>query len=110
MFADSEKEKDEWIGVIGRAIVQASSTLIKEGRIRIQLDIPFSTFQHTPYHNRYHTLLITHTFAHHLANTSPYISLYRAHLTLYTFFYPAAKDEHNDDSEEEHDVPFNPNA
>ena len=22
MYADSEKEKDEWIGVIGRAIVQ----------------------------------------------------------------------------------------
>ena len=30
MYADSEKEKDEWIGVIGRAIVQASSTLMKD--------------------------------------------------------------------------------
>jgi hypothetical protein len=39
MFADSEKEKDEWIGVIGRAIVQASSTLIKEGGTRTQSDI-----------------------------------------------------------------------
>lgn len=26
MFADSEKEKDEWIGAVGRAIVQASAT------------------------------------------------------------------------------------
>ncbi len=26
MFADSEKEKDEWIGAIGRAIVQSSVT------------------------------------------------------------------------------------
>ena len=26
MFADSEKEKDEWIGAIGRSIVQSSST------------------------------------------------------------------------------------
>jgi len=26
MYADSEKEKDEWIGAIGRAIVQSSRT------------------------------------------------------------------------------------
>lgn len=26
MFADSEKEKDDWIGAIGRAIVRCSST------------------------------------------------------------------------------------
>lgn len=26
MFADTEKEKDEWIGAVGRAIVQASAT------------------------------------------------------------------------------------
>ncbi len=26
MFADGEKEKDEWIGAVGRAIVQASAT------------------------------------------------------------------------------------
>jgi hypothetical protein len=26
MFADTEKEKDEWIGAIGRSIVQSSST------------------------------------------------------------------------------------
>lgn len=26
MFADSEKDKDEWIGAVGRAIVQSSST------------------------------------------------------------------------------------
>lgn len=26
MYAESEKEKDEWIGAIGRAIVQASAT------------------------------------------------------------------------------------
>ena len=26
MYADSEKEKDDWIGVIGRAIVQSSAT------------------------------------------------------------------------------------
>lgn len=26
MYADTEKEKDEWIGAVGRAIVQSSST------------------------------------------------------------------------------------
>ena len=26
MYADTEKEKDDWIGAIGRAIVQASAT------------------------------------------------------------------------------------
>lgn len=26
MYADTEKEKDDWIGAVGRAIVQASST------------------------------------------------------------------------------------
>jgi len=30
MFADSEKQKDEWIGAIGRAIVQSSSTFTAE--------------------------------------------------------------------------------
>ena len=30
MFADTEKEKDEWIGAIGRAIVQASATFTNE--------------------------------------------------------------------------------
>jgi hypothetical protein len=30
MYADSEKEKDEWIGAIGRAIVQASATFTTE--------------------------------------------------------------------------------
>lgn len=29
-YGDSEKEKDEWIGVIGRAIVQSSNTIIRE--------------------------------------------------------------------------------
>lgn len=30
MYADSEKEKDEWIGAIGRAIVQSSMTFTNE--------------------------------------------------------------------------------
>lgn len=30
MFADTEKEKDEWIGAIGRAIVQSSATFTNE--------------------------------------------------------------------------------
>lgn len=30
MYADKEKEKDEWIGAIGRAIVQASGTFTHE--------------------------------------------------------------------------------
>ena len=30
MFADTEKEKDEWIGAIGRAIVQASATFTND--------------------------------------------------------------------------------
>jgi hypothetical protein len=30
MYGDSEKDKDEWIGVIGRAIVQSSSTIIRD--------------------------------------------------------------------------------
>jgi hypothetical protein len=30
MFADTEKEKDEWIGAIGKSIVQASSTFTKD--------------------------------------------------------------------------------
>eukprot|EP01041_Mallomonas_annulata_P013156 gene13156-27826_t len=30
MFADTEKEKDEWIGAIGRAIVQSSATYTGE--------------------------------------------------------------------------------
>jgi hypothetical protein len=30
MYGDSEKDKDEWIGVIGRAIVQSSSTIMRE--------------------------------------------------------------------------------
>jgi hypothetical protein len=30
MYADSEKEKDEWIGAIGRAIVQSSRTFTTE--------------------------------------------------------------------------------
>lgn len=30
MFTDKEKEKDEWIGAIGRAIVQASGTFTHE--------------------------------------------------------------------------------
>jgi hypothetical protein len=30
MYADSEKEKDEWIGAIGRAIVQSSGTFTKD--------------------------------------------------------------------------------
>jgi len=30
MYADTEKEKDEWIGAIGRSIVQASATYTKD--------------------------------------------------------------------------------
>lgn len=30
MYADTEKEKDEWIGAIGRSIVQASSTFTED--------------------------------------------------------------------------------
>ena len=30
MYADSEKEKDDWIGAIGRAIVRCSSTYTNE--------------------------------------------------------------------------------
>lgn len=30
MYADSEKEKDDWIGAIGRSIVQASATFTSE--------------------------------------------------------------------------------
>ena len=30
MYADTEKEKDEWIGAIGRAIVQSSATYTKD--------------------------------------------------------------------------------
>jgi hypothetical protein len=30
MFADTEKEKDEWIGAIGRSIVQSSGTFTKD--------------------------------------------------------------------------------
>lgn len=30
MYADTEKEKDEWIGAIGRAIVQASATFTND--------------------------------------------------------------------------------
>ena len=30
MYADTEKEKDEWIGAIGRAIVQSSATFTNE--------------------------------------------------------------------------------
>eukprot|EP01036_Dinobryon_divergens_P029471 gene29471-38575_t len=30
MYADTEKEKDEWIGAIGRSIVQSSKTFIEE--------------------------------------------------------------------------------
>ena len=30
MYADSEKEKDEWIGAIGRAIVQSSATYTRD--------------------------------------------------------------------------------
>jgi len=29
MYADTEKEKDEWIGAIGKSIVQASATFTK---------------------------------------------------------------------------------
>eukprot|EP00640_Fibrocapsa_japonica_P009687 CAMPEP_0113948744 /NCGR_PEP_ID=MMETSP1339-20121228/71785_1 /TAXON_ID=94617 /ORGANISM="Fibrocapsa japonica" /LENGTH=80 /DNA_ID=CAMNT_0000955895 /DNA_START=99 /DNA_END=341 /DNA_ORIENTATION=- /assembly_acc=CAM_ASM_000762 len=29
-YADNEKEKDQWIGAIGKAIVRASSTFTKE--------------------------------------------------------------------------------
>ena len=30
MYADTEKEKDEWIGAIGRSIVQSSATFTKD--------------------------------------------------------------------------------
>ena len=30
MYCDSEKDKEEWIGVIGRAIVQSSSTIMRD--------------------------------------------------------------------------------
>jgi hypothetical protein len=30
MFADTEKEKDEWIGAIGKSIVQSSGTFTKD--------------------------------------------------------------------------------
>ena len=32
MFADSEKEKDDWIGAIGHAIVKYSGAFISEGQ------------------------------------------------------------------------------
>jgi hypothetical protein len=31
MYADSDKEKDDWIGSVGRAIVRASGTFLKKG-------------------------------------------------------------------------------
>ncbi len=33
MYADSEKEKDEWIGAIGRAIVQSSVTYTHDDNV-----------------------------------------------------------------------------
>ena len=30
MFADTEKEKDDWIGAIGRSIVKHSSMYVKD--------------------------------------------------------------------------------
>lgn len=33
MFADSEKEKDEWIGNVGRAIVRASTTFLQKNEV-----------------------------------------------------------------------------
>jgi uncharacterized protein YwgA len=30
MYADTEKEKDEWIGAIGRSIVQSSNTFTND--------------------------------------------------------------------------------
>lgn len=30
MFADTEKEKDDWIGAVGRAIVRSSTTYTQE--------------------------------------------------------------------------------
>lgn len=38
MFADSEKEKDEWIGAIGRSIVQASATYTKDDNMHEESD------------------------------------------------------------------------
>lgn len=32
MFADSEKEKDDWIGAVGRAIVKSSTTYTQDDR------------------------------------------------------------------------------
>lgn len=36
MFADTEKEKYEWIGAIERAIVQASSTFTTEDNVAVE--------------------------------------------------------------------------
>lgn len=33
MYADTEKEKDEWIGAIGRAIVQSSATFTADDNV-----------------------------------------------------------------------------
>ena len=38
MFADSEKDKDDWIGAIGRAIVQTSSTFTAEDGMEYDSD------------------------------------------------------------------------
>lgn len=32
MYADSEKEKDDWIGAVGRAIVKSSTTYTQDDR------------------------------------------------------------------------------
>ena len=38
MFADTEKEKDDWIGAIGRAIVKCSSTFTNDDGMEDQSD------------------------------------------------------------------------
>lgn len=38
MYADTEKEKDEWIGAIGRSIVQASATFTTEDNMHDNSD------------------------------------------------------------------------
>ena len=38
MFADTEKDKDDWIGAIGRAIVRCSSTYTTDDGMEAQSD------------------------------------------------------------------------
>ena len=105
MFADSEKEKDEWIGVIGRAIVQVRppSTTFRSLTI-VHLSFPF----------RYHSFTLSWSRCVHLHLTvSPPRVFDQASSTLIKEDPAGAAGTGGaaaDDSEEETDVPFNPNA